>query len=347
MHEISIITGMRNADKWLKQCLQSIDCQSFNGSIQLSIYNDSSTDTSLQILNDWINNYNIKSVDVIISHNFNPTNSPKGVGFAKNRAVEQSDGQYLCFLDSDDIMLENRLQKQYEIAKLNKDAIIGSKFIREPIDSTKRYTVWANQLSEKQLYDQIYTSFGPTLLMPTWFCSRELFHKVGGFDETGFGVPEDLIFFYSHLNSGGKLLRVDEELLIYRYHSQQTTFSIAEQTIWDIRLKQFESKVLSKWKNFMIWNAGKEGKRLYRSLSQENRAKVLAFCDVDQKKISKGFYTYEESNIRPKPKVPIIHFSSLIPPVVICVKLGLTSGQFERNLCSLNLNEGIDYFHFG
>jgi glycosyltransferase involved in cell wall biosynthesis len=298
-------------------------------------------------LNHWIDNYNNKSVDVIVGHNLSPTNSPKGVGFAKNRAVEQSDGQYLCFLDSDDIMLENRLQKQYEIAKLNKDAIIGSKFIREPIDSTKRYTVWANQLSEKQLYDQIYTSFGPTLLMPTWFCSRELFHKVGGFDETGFGVPEDLIFFYSHLNSGGKLLRVDEELLIYRYHSQQTTFSIAEQTIWNIRLEQFESKVLSKWKNFMIWNAGKEGKRLYRSLSQENRAKVLAFCDVDQKKISKGFYTYEESNIRPKPKVPIIHFSSLTPPVVICVKLGLTSGQFERNLSSLNLNEGIDYFHFG
>ena len=98
-----------------------------------------------------------------------------------------------------------------------------------PADSTKSFSFWANCLSERQLYTQIYQSFGPTLIMPTWFCHRNVFCKVnGGFSEGGQGVPEDLIFFYSHLDAGGTLHRVDKELLQYRYHPGATTFSVSE-----------------------------------------------------------------------------------------------------------------------
>ncbi|PIO35929.1 hypothetical protein AB205_0024880 [Aquarana catesbeiana] len=47
----------------------------------------------------------------------------------------------------------------------------------------------------------------------------------------------------------------------------------------------------------------------------------MAFCDVDCKKICKGFYTHEESEKRPKPKIPILHFKEAKPPFIICVKL--------------------------
>ena len=87
---------------------------------------------------------------------------------------------------------------------------------REPEGSTVRYTKWINDTSQEQLYTQIYTSNGPTVVMPTWLCHRSLFDKVGGFDEGGKGVPEDYIFFLKHLELGGKLLRVDEVLLMYR-----------------------------------------------------------------------------------------------------------------------------------
>ena len=32
---------------------------------------------------------------------------------------------------------------------------------------------------------QVYTSHGPTVIMPTWFCSRDWFRTVGPFDEGG------------------------------------------------------------------------------------------------------------------------------------------------------------------
>lgn len=181
------------------------------------------------------------------------------------------------------------------------------------------------------------------------FLNYEIFleTRVGGFQESGKGTPEDLIFFYRHLDLGGKIIRVDQTLLVYRYHPLQTTFSIDEQVIWDLRLDRLQKLILPKWESgFTIWNAGKQGRRLYRSLKEEFQSQVISFCDVDVKKIKQGVYIYENSPLRPKPRIPIIHFSKAQPPLVICVKLDLTKGEFENNLKSLNLKEGVDYVFF-
>lgn len=54
------------------------------------------------------------------------------------------------------------------------------------------------------------------------------FFRVGGFSEKGKGTPEDLIFFYKHLELGGSISRLNEVLLLYRYHPEATTFSIKQ-----------------------------------------------------------------------------------------------------------------------
>ena len=107
--------------------------------------------------------------------------------------------------------------------------LIGTKFRRLPEDSTKNFTFWANSLTQEQLQTQVYLSFGPSIVMPTWFCHRNVYDRVeGGFDETGKGIPEDLIFFYKHLDNDGEVARVDDRLVVYRYHSNATTFSVTE-----------------------------------------------------------------------------------------------------------------------
>ena len=42
------------------------------------------------------------------------------------------------------------------------------------------------------------------------------------------GVPEDLLFFYEHLRKGGGVVRVDQSLLLYRYHPSAATHSVLE-----------------------------------------------------------------------------------------------------------------------
>lgn len=343
MTDVSIIIPVYNGDKWIDDCLRSVENQNFNGKLEVSIFNDGSTDGTLSKLEEWRENLRKKSISVTIGGH---SSNPRGVGYAKNQAVEQSSGVYLCFQDIDDVMSPDRVSKQHQAAGSEQNSIIGSKFHREPEGSTERFTKWANTLSQDQLYSQIYTSHGPTLIMPTWFCHRSVYNKAGGFSEGGKGVPEDLIFFLRHLELGGGLCRVDADLLMYRYHPGATTFSIHEDTIWKIRMEYIQIQVLDKWESFTIWNAGKQGKKFYRNLSTANQKKVAVFCDVDPKKIKCGAYIYHESKEKIKPTVPIVHFKSAKPPFIICMKLDLTGGEFEKNLASLNLEEGVDFFHF-
>ncbi|XP_045600672.2 queuosine-tRNA galactosyltransferase [Procambarus clarkii] len=341
--DVSVIIPVHNAAPWLEECLSSVLEQQHTLTVEVSLFLDSCSDTSEDIVRDWFTKFEDQGYVITLGKENNE--KPKGVGYAKNKAVQQSRGKFLCFLDSDDVMLPTRLQKQYEIAFHNRDAIVGSRFRREPPDSTSRYTKWANGLTAAQLTQQIYTSNGPTVIMPTWFIHRSVFDRVEGFSEAGAGTPEDLIFFFTHLQKGGQVIRHDEELLIYRYHPKAVTFSIHEQTIWDLRVKEIEERVLRSWQSFTIWNAGKQGRKFYRSLLTDSQKKVTAFCDVDVNKIG-SFYTYEESWQKLKPKVPIIHFKEAKPPLIICMKMELTNGVFEENLASLQLREGTDYFHF-
>ncbi|XP_044900531.1 UDP-GlcNAc:betaGal beta-1,3-N-acetylglucosaminyltransferase-like protein 1 isoform X8 [Felis catus] len=221
----------------------------------------------------------------------------------------------------DDVMMPQRVRLQLEAAAQHPTSIVGCQVRRDPPNSTERYTRWINQLAPDQLLTQVFTSNGPTVIMPTWFCSRAWFSYVGPFDEGGQGEPEDLLFFYSHLRKGGGVIRVDQSLLLYRYHPNAATHSVLETTIWTHRVRFLEERALPHWATFTIWNAGRQGRRLYRSLTAGMRRKVVAFCDVDENKIRKGFYCHEDSQERPKPRVPILHFRAARPPFVICVKL--------------------------
>lgn len=197
---------------------------------------------------------------------------------------------------------------------------------------------------------QIYTSNGPTLIMPTWFLHRDVFDRVEGFSEAGAGTPEDLIFFYKHLDLGGELHRVEEPLVEYVYHREATSFSIKSETIDKIRLDQLiknELSVNKRWESgFIIWNAGRQGRKFYRALPQEWQNRVTAFCDVDPKLIGTTFNHFEAKLRKTLRNIPIISYTELKPPVIICMKLDLTDGAFEQNLRSMSLVEGQDYILF-
>lgn len=344
---VSVVVPVHNASNFLNEAFESILSQTWKKSLEVSIFNDSSTDNSLEICKKWIPKFNKEGITVIINSNQNE--NPGGVGYAKNQAIKQSKGEYICFFDADDVMEPNRIECQLPIAKEDSTLIVGSCYFRFPEGSAKRYTNWNNMLSQEQLYTQIYTSFGPTIINPTWFCSREVFKKIGYFSEHQKGYPEDLDFFYRHLNSSGRVYKIDQILLQYRYNENGASFSVHEETIWKLRVEEIQRNVLKTWNEFTIWNAGKQGRKFYRSLDRIFQKKVIALCDVDSKKINKKFYTCElikDEESGKSPKIPIVHFRDAKPPFVICVKLDLTNGEFEKNLNSLNLIEGKDYFHF-
>jgi glycosyltransferase involved in cell wall biosynthesis len=266
----------------------------------------------------------------------------RGAGFARNRAVDLSTGTYLCFLDADDMMAPSRVQEQLAHLRMvgdSDDMLVGCRFHRLPADATPRYTAWCTGMTDAQLMHQRYREC--TLIQPTWFCRRTLLARCGGYDETGVGMPEDLILFFRHLELGGRLTRAPGDLVTYRSVANALSSLVSKEVIWALRMEAVQRTLLDALPAFGIWSAGRDGKKFYRSLSPANRAKVTTFYEVDEKKIKGGIY-WDESARR---KVPIVHFSRAAAPFVLCVKLDLHEG-FEANVASLGLVEGTDYWHF-
>ncbi len=63
--------------------------------------------------------------------------------------------------------------------------------------------------------------------------------------------------------------------------------SAPRETIWSLRVDFLQERVLSQWESFTVWNAGKQGRRLYRSLSPTNQKKVPDTNTHTYKRMSK------------------------------------------------------------
>ena len=105
-------------------------------------------------------------------------------------------------------------------------------------------------------------------------------------------------------------------------------------------MRALERRVLSNWKTFTIWGAGRDGKNVINELKEEYVKKCIGFCDIDPKKIKRGYYNHNK-----KLNLPVVHFSQVKPPLLICVAMGRTDGALEKNIESLGLIEGVDYWH--
>ncbi len=158
--------------------------QTFDGTRELSVFDDGSTDNSPDKIASWAERFRAAGWCWEASRG----HPNRGEGYARNCAVQQSHGEYICVMDADDMMQPCRVLRQLEAAKRHPNAIIGGGFRREPDDATWHYTAWANGLSQEQLLLQQYREV--TMLHPTWFHSRAVFDAVGGYVELADHVDE-------------------------------------------------------------------------------------------------------------------------------------------------------------
>jgi hypothetical protein len=103
--------------------------------------------------------------------------------------------------------------------------------------------------------------------------------------------PEDTLFFHRHLARGGTLARAPAPLVLYRYSAGSESWRMPRAGLLATRAALFEARVLrglgpGAWQGgFTIWGAGRDGKAFYYALSAEARSRVVAFAEVDPRKI--------------------------------------------------------------
>ena len=100
---VSIIVPVYNAEKYLEDTIKSVLCQTYTN-FELILVNDCSTDTSLEIIKKYIVlDKRIKLINLA---------SNGGPALARNNGIKKCNGRYVCFIDSDDLWVKDKLEKQ-------------------------------------------------------------------------------------------------------------------------------------------------------------------------------------------------------------------------------------------
>ena len=115
--KVSVIVPIYNSENYIRFCLESLIKQTLS-SIEIILINDGSTDNSIKNIRDLIDEY-----DFI--HLLEIENS--GAAQARNRGLSIAQGEYISFVDSDDIVEPTFLESLYqECEKENLDIVCGS-----------------------------------------------------------------------------------------------------------------------------------------------------------------------------------------------------------------------------
>ena len=122
MAKISVIIPVYNMERYLAECLDSVQRQTIFGELELVCVNDGSKDRSLQILQDYAGRY--PNILVIDQEN-------AGVAAARNAGMRAASGEFIAFLDPDDFYVkDNCLERMYGAAKAYGARICGGSYSR-------------------------------------------------------------------------------------------------------------------------------------------------------------------------------------------------------------------------
>lgn len=105
--KVSVVVPVYNAEKYLKECLDSLVNQTLKD-IEIICVNDGSTDNSLEILNEYANkNHRVRVID----------QKNQGACIARNKGLSVALGEYIAFVDSDDYLELDAYEQAYKEAK--------------------------------------------------------------------------------------------------------------------------------------------------------------------------------------------------------------------------------------
>lgn len=213
MAKISVIIPVYNAEKYLNQCISSITNQTMRD-IEIIAINDGSTDNSLNVLDELSQRYKGK-LKVYTKEN-------GGAGSARNIGIENASGEFIKFVDADDYLKVDILEKMYTIAKEHGVSLVRGNYqtILGPIkmdDKCSWGDINGSQIVDlRQNKDYIVTE---TPGIGNKLISRDLIGDLRFPEKTKW---EDLAIMPVIIASSEQLFHMDEPVYNYRVNMNTT-----------------------------------------------------------------------------------------------------------------------------
>jgi glycosyltransferase involved in cell wall biosynthesis len=245
---------------------------------------DHSTDKSIEVLKS----YAKEDLRIRVFEN-----QGSGIIPALRTAYKHSSGEFITRMDSDDIMMPDRLQVMVEsLQKQGKGHVaVGQvKYFsdRGISDGYDRYEKWLNELiSEGKNYSEIYKEC--VIPSPCWMVRRDDFEACGAFRPDRY--PEDYDLTFRFYEKGLKIIPCKEVLHLWRDYDTRTSRThehYAQNYFLDIKLHYFLKLDYDPNRPLVIWGAGFKGKTIAKTLLEKG-VDFTWLCD-NPNKIDKKIY---------------------------------------------------------
>ncbi len=202
---VSVVVSCYNHEEYIAACLLSVLEQTYKN-IELIVFDDGSVD---------------KSADIIetLSHKYHFFFQPQeNIGYTStlNKAIKLCKGKYIAFLGSDDLFLEDKIEKQVQFLETRDDiAVCGGNMVYIDMHGsikTKQKKVPYYEVDFTTLFHN--RNLGPAA--SSAMIRLDVLHEVGGYDSQI--ALEDLYIWLKITHQGYKLAILDNVMIYYRKH---------------------------------------------------------------------------------------------------------------------------------
>lgn len=213
-YDVTIAIPLYNAGNYINETMESALNQSFQN-IEYLIIDDRGTDNSVEIIRQLQENHPRGKNINIISHDCN-----LGVAAARNTAINEAKGDYLFFLDSDDLITPDCIETLYRVANREKTEVTYASY-REEWENKKRpegnFILPDMQFDgEDQLAQFANQNLHQTLRSFVWNVLYDLsFLRATHLKFQPVTIWEDLLFYYDIIPLVKKAVLLKEITYIY------------------------------------------------------------------------------------------------------------------------------------
>lgn len=244
-YAVTVVITAYNLEKYIDSCfdgLVSQDMQDFD----VLFVNDASTDKTMEMVSRWKEHFKSRLHILDLDNN---TGMP---ALARNAALDSGliDGEYVLFIDGDDLIENNMLSKLYNTALQGEKAdVCICAFDRIDKATGKRIS------TDMKGFPSEYFITGDDDMLA--FINTSPWNKLWNYDVIrelrypSFKVGEEVSFNFRGYMAANKIRFIDDVLIHYMVHRDSVISNTEEKTIWDFAedLKKLEREVPEKYKN--------------------------------------------------------------------------------------------------
>ena len=203
---ITIIIPIYNSEKYIEKCLESCFKQTLTD-IEVICVNNGSKDNSYNILKKYEDHITLLNL------------SKPSIGNARNEGLKYANGEYIFFLDSDDYLKNDSMEKMYNYAKKNNLDMVITDYFRDNNDQKSYVNTFSFNIVEHDyiLNNLVMFNYGPSKLFKKSLITN---------NNIEFPIDvkyEDVPFVLNCLVKANKIGKINEALFFYLVHDNSET----------------------------------------------------------------------------------------------------------------------------